>query len=153
MPSKTSLDEKLSDLVVSSNYKLNDKFELSYKGAIDQNYNDINYSDIGTQINLNPIKIDFNYLEENKHVGDQKYFKTKLSYGKDNTQISYEAKRDLVTNSSEFYNLSYEYINDCLTAGVAFRREFYKDRDVEPEDSLIFKVTFKPLGTIATPAN
>ena len=58
------MDEKLSDLVVSSNYKLDDKFELSYKGAIDQNYKDINYSDIGTQINLNPIKIDFNYLEK-----------------------------------------------------------------------------------------
>ena len=75
MPSKTSLDEKLSDLVVSSNYKLSDKFELNYKGAIDQNYKDINYSDIGTQINLNPIKIDFNYLEENKHVGDQNILK------------------------------------------------------------------------------
>ena len=62
-------------MVVSSNYKLSDKFELNYNGAIDQNYKDINYSDIGTQINLNPIKIDFNYLEENKHVGDQNILK------------------------------------------------------------------------------
>ncbi|MDC2987083.1 hypothetical protein OAY20_03185 [Candidatus Pelagibacter bacterium] len=152
MPSKTSLDEKLSDLVVSSNYKLNDKFELSYKGALDQNYRDINYSDIGTQINLNPIKIDFNYLEENKHVGDQKYFKTKLSYEKDNTQISYEAKRDLVTNSSEFYNLSYEYVNDCLRAGLVYRREFYLDSEIEPEDSLMFKITLTPFGNIDTPS-
>ena len=144
MPSKTSLDEKLSDLVVSSNYKLSDKFELNYNGAIDQNYKDINYSDIGTQINLNPIKIDFNYLEENKHVGDQKYFKTKLSYEKDNTEISYEAKRDLITNSSEFYNLSYEYINDCLRAGLVYRREFYLDSEIEPEDSLMFKITLTP---------
>ena len=152
MPSKTSLDEKLSDLVVSSNYKLNDKFEFSYNGAIDQNYKDINYSDIGTQINLNPIKIDFNYLEENKHVGDQKYFKTKLSYEKDNAQISYEAKRDLITNSSEFYNLSYEYINDCLRAGLVYRREFYLDSEIEPEDSLMFKITLTPFGNIDTPS-
>ena len=152
MPSKTSLDEKLSDLVVSSSYKLSDKFELNYNGAIDQNYKDINYSDIGTQINLNPIKIDFNYLEENKHVGDQKYFKTKLSYEKDNTEISYEAKRDLVTNSSEFYNLSYEYINDCLRAGLVYRREFYLDSEIEPEDSLMFKITLTPFGNIDTPS-
>ena len=152
MPSKTSLDEKLSDLVVSSNYKLSDKFELNYNGAIDQNYKDINYSDIGTQINLNPIKIDFNYLEENKHIGDQKYFKTKLSYEKDNTEISYEAKRDLVTNSSEFYNLSYEYINDCLRAGLVYRREFYLDSEIEPEDSLMFKITLTPFGNIDTPS-
>ena len=61
--------------------------------------------------------------------------------------------KKFTNNSTEFYDLSYEYINDCLTAGVAFRREFYRDRDVEPEDSLIFKVTFKSLGTITTPAN
>ena len=59
----------------------------------------------------------------------------------------------IVSNSAEFYDLSYEYINDCLKAGVAFRREFYRDRDLEPEDSLIFKVTFSPLGTVTTPAN
>ena len=52
MNSKTSLDEKLSDLVFASNYKLNDNIKFSYSGAIDQNYSDINYSNIGSSINL-----------------------------------------------------------------------------------------------------
>ena len=59
--------------------------------------------------------------------------------------LNFDAKRNLLSNSAEFYNLSYEYINDCLKAGLAFRREFYRDRDVEPEDLLIFKITFSPL--------
>ena len=151
MPSKSSLDEKLSDLVFSSNYKLNNKLELKYNGAIDQNYNDINYSDIGAQINLNPIKVDFNYLEENKHIGNQKYFKTKLSYAKENTELSFNNKRNLITNSSEYYDLSYEYLNDCLRAGLVFRREFYRDSEIEPEDSLMFKITLIPFGNIDTP--
>ena len=152
MPTKSSLDEKLSDLVIDSNFKLNDKIELTYSGAIDQNYKNINYNDIGTEINLNSIQIDFNYLEENKHIGDQKYFKTKFSYDQDNGQFSYETKRNLVTNSSEFYNLSYEYINDCLRAGLVYRREFYKDSEIEPEDSLMFKITLVPFGNIDTPS-
>ena len=41
--------------------------------------------------------------------------------------FSVENKRNLVTDSSEFYNLSYEYFNDCLRAGVVYRREFYTD--------------------------
>ena len=151
MPSKSSLDEKLSDLVLSSNYKLNDKLELKYNGAIDQNYNDINYSDIGAKINLNPIKVDFNYLEENKHIGNQKYFKTKLSYAKENAELSFNNKRNLITNSSEYYDLSYEYLNDCLRAGLVFRREFYRDSEIEPEDSLMFKITLIPFGNIDTP--
>jgi LPS-assembly protein len=152
MPSISSLDEKISDLVISSNYELNDNFSLSYNGAIDQNYNDINYNDVGVALNLNPIKIDFNYLEENKHIGDKQYFKTKFSYEKDNAQVAFETKRNLVTNSAEFYNLSYEYINDCLRAGLVYRREFYKDSEIEPEDSLMFKITLIPFGNINTPS-
>ena len=128
MSSKSSLDEKLSDLVFSSNYKISDKFKIKYNGAIDQNYNDINYSNISTKFNFNPIKVDFDYLEENKHIGDQKYFKTKLSYKKDSAEFNLETKKDLITNSSEFYNLSYEYINDCLRAGLVYRRNFIKIR-------------------------
>ena len=37
--------------------------------------------------------------------------------------FSFETKRNLVTNSAEFYDLSYEYLNDCLRAGVIYRRE------------------------------
>ena len=57
-----------------------------------------------------------------------------------------ETKRNLITNSSEFYDLSYEYINDCLRAGLVYRREFYNDTELEPEDSLMFKLTLVPFG-------
>ena len=95
------------------------------------------------------------------NIGQKKWKKDDLtnfrwtdSVGLDFTKgkLSFDAKRNLLSNSAEFYDLSYEYINDCLRAGLAFRREFYKDRDLEPEDSLIFKVTFTPLGTITTPS-
>ena len=46
---------------------------------------------------------------------------------KNKRAISFEAKRNLITHSSEFYDLSYEYINDCLRALLVFRREFYND--------------------------
>ena len=44
----------------------------------------------------------------------------------------------------EFYNLSYEYFNDCLKAGLVYRREFYNDSELEPENSLMFKITLIP---------
>ena len=65
--------------------------------------------------------------------------------------LSFETKRDLVTNSSEFYNLSYEYFNDCLKAGLVYRREFYNDSELEPENSLMFKITLIPFGSIDSP--
>ena len=153
MHSKTSLDEKLSDIVGESSLKLNDQSKISYNFSLDQNYSDINYSDFETQFNFDPMKIGFNYILENKHIGDQEYFKGKLEYAKGkNGQLAFETKRNLITNSAEFYNLSYEYFNDCLRAGLVYRREFYKDSELEPENSLMFKVTLVPFGNINTPS-
>ena len=47
--------------------------------------------------------------------------------------------------------LSYEYINDCLRAGLVYRREFYTDSEIEPENSLMFKITLIPFGNINSP--
>ena len=128
MPSKSSLDEKLSDLVGSANWDVSDKFSLNYNFNLDQNYNDLNYNEIGTKLNFGSLNLDFNYLQEKKHIGEQDYFKTKLNYvNNKNGLFSFETKRNLITNSAEFYNLSYEYTNDCLRAGLVYRREFYND--------------------------
>ena len=152
MPSKTSLDEKLSDLVASSSLKLNENIKLNYNFALDQNYEEFNYNEIGTKMNFGLINFNFDYLEEKKHIGNQEYFKTKIELNnQNNSQFSVETKRNLVTNSAEFYNLSYEYLNDCLRAGLVYRREFYNDSEIEPENSLLFKITLVPFGNINSP--
>ncbi len=153
MAQETSLDEKLSDLVGSATYKINENVNLNYNFALDQNYNDFNYNEFGSTLDFNSFKVDFNYLHEGKHIGDKEYFKTKLDFNNSkNTLISFETKRNLITNSSEFYNLSYEYLNDCLKAGLVYRREFYNDSEIEPENSLMFKITLIPFGNINSPA-
>ena len=135
-----------------ANNKMHSKTSLNYQFALDQNYKDLNYNNIGSVINFDSVKVNFDYLEENKHIGDQKYFSTKIGIPNKNSLIEIETKRNLVTNSSEFYNLSYEYLNDCLRAGLVYRREFYKDSEIEPEDSLMFKITLTPFGNLNSPS-
>ena len=48
--------------------------------------------------------------------------------------------------------MSYNYINDCLKAGVAYRREFYTDRDVEPTNTLMFTISIVPFADINSPS-
>ncbi len=153
MHSKTSMDEKLSDLVGTSKYTINNNFSLNYNFSVDQNYSELNYNEIGTDLDLGLMNLNFNYLQEKKHIGDQDYFKTKLELKNSETGLfTFENKRNLITNSSEFYNLSYEYINDCLRAGLVYRREFYNDSELEPENSLMFKITLTPFGNINSPS-
>ena len=152
MDDRTSLNEKLSDLVGAANFNINENFKINYNFAVDQNYQDFNYNEIGASLNYSSINFDFNYLQENKHIGNQDYFKTKIDIkNKENGLASFETKRNLITNSSEFYNLSYEYINDCLRAGLVYRREFYNDSEIEPDNSLMFKITLSPFGNLNSP--
>ena len=152
MHKQTSLDEKLSDLVGSASLNFNKNFSLNYNFSLDQNYSDLNYNEIGAKLNYSNLNVKFDYLQENKHIGNQDYFKTKVDLkNKDKGLLSFETKRNLITNSSEFYNLSYEYINDCLRAGLIYRREFYNDSELEPENSLMFKITLTPFGSINSP--
>ena len=69
----------------------------------------------------------------------------------DNNKFSFSAKKNYKTDSTEFYNMSYQYAIDCLTAGVTYRREFYQDADLEPKNTLMFTVTFVPFASVNTP--
>ena len=152
MSSKSSMDEKLSDLVGSASFTKGN-INLSYNFNLDQNYNELNYNELSTSFNFDPFNVNFDYLKEQKHIGDQEYFKTKLGIiNNEKSEISFETKRNLVTSSAEYYNLSYEYINDCLRAGLVYRREFYNDSEVEPENSLMFKITLSPFGDVFSPS-
>ena len=61
-------------------------------------------------------------------------------------------KKNYRTDSTELYDLSYQYINDCLTAGLVYRREFYNDSDIDNKDTLMFTISFIPFGGVSTPA-
>ena len=153
MPSSSSLDQKFSDVVGSSSLKVNENIDFNYNFSLDQNYKQLNYNEVGTNLQFNPLKFNLNYLEEREHIGNQEYIEAgiELTSGR-NGLFSASTKRNLITNSAEYYNLSYEYINDCLKAGLVYRREFYNDSELEPENSLMFKVTIIPFGDINSPS-
>lgn len=146
------LNQRFTDLIGQVNWTPSEKFKINYNFNLDQNYEDLNYSEIGTTLNIGPINFNLDYLEEKEHVGSQEYVKTGLEYKINNSSVlSFSSKRNLLKDSSEFYNMSYEYNNDCFKAGVVFRREFYTDRDIEADNSLLFKISIVPFTDVSSP--
>ena len=97
-------------------------------------------------------RFNLGYLEENNHIGNSSFFKSDIKLEINNSNnLSFDLKKNLETDSTEFYNLAYNYVNDCLKAGLVYRREFYTDRDVESTDTLLFNVTLFPLGEVSLP--
>ena len=153
LPRKSSLDQKMSDIVGELNYNFSKIGKIGYKFSIDHNINDLNYNEISSNFNFGKVNFNLDYLEEQNHVGDEHYVNAGISLNlNDNNKLSVESKKNFKTDSTELYNVSYQYINDCLTAGLVFRREFYEDNDIEQKDSLIFQITFTPFGGVKTPS-
>ncbi len=153
IPSSTSLDQRFSDVVGVAKYNINKNINLNYNFSIDQGYNNFNYNEVGANFKFEKAKFNLSYLEENKHIGNQEYIQTGVDFKLNNSsELSFNTKRNLLTSSAEFYNLSYSYINDCLKAGIGYRREFYTDRDIEPTNKLMFTISIIPFGDIKSPA-
>ena len=152
MPSSTSLDQKFSDVVGVSTVNIGENSNFNYNFSIDQNYKDFNYNEIGVDYKFNDSKFKIDYLQEKNHIGNNEFAKVNFDFAvSDSTEFNFGTKRNLLTNSAEFYNLSYTYLNDCLKAGLVFRREFYSDKDIEPEESLMFKISIVPFADIKSP--
>ena len=151
--SRSSMDQKFSDVVGVVDYNLNDNINLNYNFSVDQGYNKFNYNEVGADLNIADVKFNINYLQEKNHIGNQEFINTGVDLMiNSSTELSLSTKRNLLTDSAEFYNLSYNYINDCLKAGIAYRREFYRDRDVEPTNNLMFTISIIPFAQINSPS-
>ena len=69
-----------------------------------------------------------------------------LTYNFNNQySLKYRTRRNKKTDFTEFYNLIYEYKNDCLTAGIKYKKTYYEDREVKPTEDLFFTVTLFPI--------
>ena len=151
MSDTSSLDKRFSDVVGSFEFDTNN-LKIDYNYSLDQNFKEMNYNEVGAEYSLSNMKFNLNYLEENNISDVKEYLKSSLEIKRGNNGLfTFSNKRNIITNSSEYYNLSYEYINDCLRAGLVYRREFYNDSELEAENSLMFKVTLSPFGEISSP--
>ena len=65
----------------------------------------------------------------------------------DNNYFTFN-RRNRKTSLTEYYDLVYEYKNDCLTAGIKYKKTYYNDRDVKPNEDLLFTITLFPLTTL-----
>ena len=43
--------------------------------------------------------------------------------------------------TTEYYNLIYQYKNDCLAASMEYNKDYYNDRELKPQKVFFFKLT------------
>ena len=152
IPRRSSLHQNNSDVVGKGFVRLSKNLNLTSEFSLDNGFNGINYNDLTANLILGNANFNLKYLEENNHIGSTHYVKSDLKISIDESnELNFDIRKNLETESTEFYSLAYDYLNDCLRAGVVFRRKFYQDRDVEHADSLMLQISLIPLGDVFTP--
>ncbi len=152
LPANSNLGDKMSDFVGLFEYKYDDNFKFNYDFSIKNNLEDKNYELFGFEYYLKNLTTRFEFLNANNTNLKSSYLKneTKYKFNKRNSLI-FETSENKEKSFTEYYNLIYQYENDCLRAGIEYNKEYYSDQELKPSENLIFKVTILPFGGFNTP--
>ena len=152
LPSASKMQSKSSDVVGNINFSPSSNFDLNYNYSADNNLDTMNYNFLEAKLNINNFITSFEFLEENNEIGSDSYFKRNIGYNFDqNNSLKYTTRRNRKTDLTEFYNLIYEYKNDCLVAAIEYNKDYYEDRDIKPSEEIFFSLTITPFTSINSP--
>jgi len=152
LPTSSTMNETHSDIVGNIKISPNSFLNFDYNFSLDNNLDTTNYNFINTSISVNNFVTTFEFMEENNLIGNESYIGNKTSYNLNkNNSLGFSTRKNKRTNITEFYNLIYEYKNDCLVAGIEYNKEYYTSNAIKPEEQIFFSITIVPFGKATGP--
>jgi len=150
IPINSTINKKSSNIFGLLNYKPHQNINLNYNFSLTDDFNTLEYSSIGADFEFNNFSTKFDYIEEAGILGNTNLIAntTKYSLNEYNSLI-FETRRNREIGLTEYYDLVYEYKNDCLVAGIKYRKDYYKDGDIIPKEELFFSITIVPFYTFS----
>ena len=94
----------------------------------------------------------FEYLDDDISSDTKNFLSSSIKYNaNDNHSLLFTRRENKKTGLTEYNNLIYEYKNDCLKAGIEYKKKYYSDNDTKPGEELMFTLTLGTFGTIYSP--
>ena len=152
LPANTNIGDKVSDFVGLFEYNPSKNVKLDYNFSLKNNLVDQNYELFGFEYYLKNLTTKFEYLNENNTVSKTSYLQNETRFAfNDKNSLIFETRENKEKNFTEYYNLIYQFQNDCLTAAIEYNKEYYSDQDLKPSENLFFKLSILPFGGFNTP--
>ena len=146
IPESSTINNKESNLIGSITSNMNKYMKFTYDFSVNNNLDELEYNAFGTTISINNFVTSFNYVEENNKIGSTHIIENNTSYVlSDKYSIKFRTRRNREINLTEYYDLIYEYKNDCLVAGISYNKTYYNDRELEPSEDFMFTIKLTPI--------
>jgi LPS-assembly protein len=138
----------------SVDFSLLENYLLEYDFSLDNNFNNIEYNNVGVTFKKNNFLTKFNFIEENGKIGQSNSLANVTEFKfNENNYVYFGTRRNRETSLTEYYDLIYEYKNDCLSANIKYKKTYYQDRDLTPDEQIFFSITLFPLTTLEQKVN
>ena len=149
IPINSTIDKKNSNYFGKVVNNLNNNISINYEFSLNHNLDEIQYNSLGTSISKNNFITTFNYIEENGVIGSTNILENVTTFNFDEQNfITFRTRNNREIDLTEYYDLIYEYKNDCLVAGLKYNKTYYKDRDLEPTEDFMFSIKLIPLTAV-----
>ena len=149
IPTNSSLNKKKSNYFGKVTNNLNNNISFNYEFSVNHDLDQIQYNSFGTKISKNNFITKFNYIEEDGEIGSSNILENVTTFNLDEQNFfTFQTRQNREIDLTEYYNLIYEYKNDCLVAGVRYNKTYYQDRDLEPTEDFMFSIKLIPLTAV-----
>ena len=152
LPKKNQIGQKTSNFFSEISITPSKYLTTKYSNTIKNNFSDINYENLIAEFKINNFVTTFDYLNENNTIDKNSYITNTTKYFlNESNNLSFSTRENKTSNLTEYYNLMYQYKNDCLAASVEYNKEYYTDRDLKPSENIFLKLTIIPFGETSSP--
>ena len=132
---------KTSNLFGEIKFSPDDFFSTEYKFSTKNNIDDFTYESINTSLNFDKFRTSFDYVNENDKQDKVSYLLSEINFDLDESNtLLFSSRENKEKDLTEYYNLIYQYKNDCLAASIEYNKDYYNDRDIKPEENIFFKL-------------
>ena len=148
LSTSSTLGQKQSDIVGEFFYTPFTNFSINYDFSLNNKLDTTNLHKLNTTLKINNFVTRFNFYEENNEIGNKAHYTNEIEYLFDESNsFAFSTRKNKKNNLTEYYNLIYEYKNDCLVASIKYNKEYYENSNTKPFEQLFFNITLIPLGT------
>jgi len=158
----TGLEDHFSDIVGRIEIAPTRYLKTLYRFRLDKDSFTPKRNELESTLGVNALKLHVNYLSlDQQNLSDildpEDDFndREEITFGFTSQftkrwHFGTSTRRDLTSGGGPLRHSAYlNYGDDCFNILVDYSRSFTRDRDIEPTDTIMFRITFKTLGEVA----
>lgn len=148
----SGLREQKSDYVGRLRYRPSENFSLAHRFRLDEEDFSFARNEVDLFTRLGPLSVSGTYAffdaSQSARLGTREELSAYANYRlSDYWSLRGYTRRDLENQQTLNNQLGLYYQDECFALGLAYQQEFFRDRDIEPDNSIMLQLTFKHLGT------